>query len=92
MSLEKYVSLVPVSAARSMQLYLCKLALLFFSLLIAFVGSKEPAWKGYFYAAVLFIVASMKTLASSQHFINVLIVGFRIRSAVILAVYRKVIQ
>lgn len=65
-------------------------------LLINFIQSKtdknlepEPQWKGILYAILLFIVASTQTLILGQYFHRMFIVGLRIRTALINAIYRK---
>lgn len=66
-------------------------------LIIRFVNSHsddseeepEPMWKGLLYAASLFFVASVQTLILAQYFQRMFIVGLRIRTALISAVYRK---
>ncbi|XP_058451153.1 multidrug resistance-associated protein 1 isoform X1 [Malaya genurostris] len=58
-------------------------------LIINFVGGEEPLWKGAFYAILLFIVASTQTLFLAQYFNRMFFVGFRIRTALISAIYRK---
>lgn len=63
-------------------------------LLIQFVDSvytddPQPMWKGLLYAALLFIVASIQTLVLAQYFQRMFIVGLRIRTALISAIYRK---
>lgn len=66
-------------------------------LIIQFVNSSnpddgsiaEPRWKGFLYAALLFIVASVQTLVLAQYFQRMFIVGLRIRTALISAIYRK---
>ena len=63
----------------------------FHRLLINFVSDTEvPAWKGYFYAALLFVVAITQAILLQQHFIRTYIAGMRTRTCVIAAVYSKV--
>lgn len=50
---------------------------------------KEPLWKGIFYAALLFIVASTQTLFLAQYFQRMFLVGLRIRTALVGAIYKK---
>lgn len=50
----------------------------------------EPDWKGYFYAVLLFLAAVIQSLFLHQYFHRCFIIGMRIRTAVIAAVYRKV--
>ncbi|XP_062546114.1 multidrug resistance-associated protein 1 isoform X17 [Armigeres subalbatus] len=58
-------------------------------LIINFVGSDEPLWKGIFYALLLFVVAGTQTLFLAQYFNRMFFVGLRIRTALISAIYRK---
>lgn len=60
-----------------------------YRLLIAFVEQSESQWKGYFYAALLFITATIQTVILSQYFNRMFIVGMRIRTALVSAIYRK---
>ncbi|XP_019701146.1 multidrug resistance-associated protein 1 isoform X1 [Harpegnathos saltator] len=61
--------------------------------LIAFVKEKEePLWKGYFYAVLLFLTATLQTLVLSQYFHRMFLVGLRIRTALIAAIYRKALR
>lgn len=53
---------------------------------------EEPQWRGYFYAAILLIVATMQTLLLSQYFNIMMVVGLRIRTALTAAIYRKVFK
>ncbi|KAL1139319.1 hypothetical protein AAG570_006305 [Ranatra chinensis] len=62
------------------------------SLLIAFVESNEYQWRGYFYAVLLFLTASIQTLLLSQYFNRMFLVGIRIRTALISAIYRKALR
>uniref|UniRef100_A0A336KSQ1 ABC-type glutathione-S-conjugate transporter n=1 Tax=Culicoides sonorensis TaxID=179676 RepID=A0A336KSQ1_CULSO len=59
------------------------------SLIISFVGSEEPLWKGMIYAVALFAVAAIQTLILGQYFNRMTLVGLRIRTALIAAIYRK---
>ncbi|XP_058815258.1 multidrug resistance-associated protein 1 isoform X5 [Topomyia yanbarensis] len=58
-------------------------------LIINFVSGDEPLWRGVFYAILLFVVAAMQTLFLAQYFNRMFFVGFRIRTALISAIYRK---
>lgn len=63
----------------------------FHRLLINFVSDSEvPGWKGYFYAALLFVIAITQAILLQQHFIRTYIAGMRTRTCVIAAVYSKV--
>jgi hypothetical protein len=61
-----------------------------FRLLISFVEGKESLWKGYLYAVLMLAVACLQTLILSQYFHRMFLVGLRIRTALISAIYRKV--
>lgn len=58
-------------------------------LLINFVSNDEELWKGYLYAGLLFGVASTQTLFLAQYFHRMFLVGLRIRTALISAIFRK---
>lgn len=64
-----------------------------FSALIKWTTNKnEELWKGYFYAALLFLTATIQTLVLSQYFNRMFLVGMRIRTALISAIYRKALR
>ena len=52
--------------------------------------SSKPAWYGYVYAALFFLVAMIETLLRHQYFQRCFTLGMRIRTAIIAAVYNKV--
>lgn len=58
-------------------------------LLIDFVENKEEDWKGYFYAVLLFVVAVIQTIVLAQYFNRMFLVGMRIRTSLVSAIYRK---
>ncbi|XP_037050766.1 multidrug resistance-associated protein 1-like isoform X2 [Bradysia coprophila] len=63
-------------------------------LTIDFVDSSKSddrpeLWKGFMYAALLFAVASVQTLIFTHFYHQMYMVGFRIRTALIGAIYRK---
>lgn len=63
-------------------------------LIIQFVDPAPGApaqefWKGLLYAFLLFIVASIQTIILAQYFQRMFVVGLRIRTALISAIYRK---
>ncbi|KOC70044.1 Multidrug resistance-associated protein 1 [Habropoda laboriosa] len=60
--------------------------------LIHFIEGREPMWKGYFYAVLLLITATFQTLVLAQYFHRMLLVGLRIRTALIAAIYRKALR
>ena len=59
------------------------------NLLIAFVTSGEPNWKGYFYTVLICVVTLSVTILNSQSFYVEYLVGLRVRTALISAIYRK---
>ncbi|CAH1990666.1 unnamed protein product [Acanthoscelides obtectus] len=58
-------------------------------LLILFVQDKQETWKGYFYSVLLLATAMLQTLLLSQYFNRMFVIGMRIRTALISAIYRK---
>lgn len=58
-------------------------------MIINFIGSDEPNWRGYLYAGLLFGIASTQTLFLAQYFHRMFLVGLRIRTALISAIFRK---
>ena len=62
-----------------------------FRLMIEFVADPtEESWKGYFYAVLMLVAATVQTFAQSHYFFACERVGLQIRAAVIASVYRKV--
>ena len=60
-------------------------------LMIGFTKDQtQPDWYGYFYAILLFLAAVVQSLFLHQYFHRCFIVGMRIRTAIIAAVYKKV--
>ena len=59
------------------------------NLLINFVQSDDPDWKGYLYMGLIVGVTLINTLINSQTFYIQYIVGLRIKTALISAIYRK---
>lgn len=49
-------------------------------------------WKGYFYAVLLLLTAVFQTLILSQYFHRMFLVGLRMRTALIAAIYRKALR
>ena len=50
----------------------------------------QPNFYGYLYAILLFVVELLKFLLFSQFFMLSRVVGMRIRTAIVAAVYKKV--
>ncbi|CAD1468702.1 unnamed protein product, partial [Heterotrigona itama] len=61
-------------------------------LLIDFIDGHQSLWKGYFYAVLLLLTAVFQTLVLSQYFHRMFLVGLRIRTALIAAIYRKALR
>ncbi|XP_067624098.1 multidrug resistance-associated protein 1 isoform X4 [Eurosta solidaginis] len=66
------------------------------SLIITFVEDyadeekePQPQWKGIFYSVLLFVTAAAQTVILGQYFHRMFVVGLRIRTALINAIYRK---
>lgn len=53
------------------------------------LSEPEPLWRGVLFAVLLFLVASTQTLFLAQYFQRMFLVGLRIRTAIIGAVYKK---
>lgn len=49
-------------------------------------------WKGYLYAFLLLLTAVLQTLVLSQYFHRMFLVGLRMRTALIAAIYRKALR
>ena len=65
--------------------------MLHFRYLIQFTKNKEEyEWRGYLYAALLMVTALLQSLVLHQYFHSCLVLGMRLRSVIISAVYRKV--
>ncbi|KAK7506164.1 hypothetical protein BaRGS_00002276, partial [Batillaria attramentaria] len=61
--------------------------------LIQFTTNKdEYEWRGYLYAALLFAVALMQSIVLHQYFHGCLVLGMRLRSVIVSAVYRKTLR
>ncbi|XP_076628337.1 multidrug-Resistance like Protein 1 isoform X1 [Colletes latitarsis] len=61
-------------------------------LLIKFIEGHETIWKGYLYAVLLLVTAIFQTLILSQYFHRMFLVGLRVRTALIAAIYRKALR
>ena len=64
----------------------------YFRLMIQFTKDEnQPDWHGYLYTVLFFVNALVLSLFLHQYFHRVNLVGMRIRTAVIAAVYNKVL-
>ncbi|XP_076389766.1 multidrug-Resistance like Protein 1 isoform X2 [Megachile rotundata] len=61
-------------------------------LLLKFIEGQESIWKGYLYAILLLATATFQTLILSQYFHRMFLVGLRVRTALIAAIYRKALR
>jgi len=61
----------------------------FLSFLLEAMQNREPAWKGYVYAASIFVGLMLGVLCEGQYFQNVMRVGLRTRVTLVAAVFRK---
>ncbi|KAH9796189.1 ABC transporter C family member 2 [Citrus sinensis] len=52
----------------------------------------DPAWIGYIYAFLIFVGVSFGVLTEAQYFQNVWRVGFRLRSTLVAAIFRKTLR
>ena len=59
------------------------------NLLIAYVQSDEPIWRGYLYTITLIAVTMLNTIINSQYFFFQYSIGLKIRTALTSAIYRK---
>ena len=59
------------------------------NLLIAYVESDEPVWRGYLYTITLIAVTMLNTIINSQYFFFQYNIGLKIRTALTSAIYRK---
>lgn len=59
--------------------------------LIAFVGSKnDPVWFGIAYACCMFINGTVQSALLGKYFHRMFIIGMRVRTALVTAIYKKV--
>lgn len=67
------------------------------SAIIDFVDSSNHSeqrylWHGIFYAIMLFIVATAQTMCFSQYYQRIFMIGLRIRTSLIGAIYQKALR
>ncbi|CAG9761169.1 unnamed protein product [Ceutorhynchus assimilis] len=58
-------------------------------LIIGYIGSDEPVWKGILYASTMFLVATVMTFINSTQMDRFFIVGLHVRTILTSAIYRK---
>lgn len=60
-------------------------------LMISFTQDKSLyVWQGYLYAVLLFLVAILQSLFLQQYFQRCFVLGMKVRTAIMAAVYKKV--
>ncbi|GAU16434.1 hypothetical protein TSUD_117830 [Trifolium subterraneum] len=57
--------------------------------LLSSMQNGDPSWIGYIYAFSIFVGVSVGVLCEAQYFQNVMRVGFRLRSTLVAAIFRK---
>ncbi|XP_046388552.1 multidrug resistance-associated protein 1-like [Ischnura elegans] len=62
------------------------------SAVIAHVQSGDNMWKGYLYAVCMFLASILQTIILSQYYHQMYLVGMKIRSALVSAIYRKAMR
>uniref|UniRef100_A0A667YL76 ABC-type glutathione-S-conjugate transporter n=1 Tax=Myripristis murdjan TaxID=586833 RepID=A0A667YL76_9TELE len=69
----------------------CKLHFFFFSrMMVSFADDKSIyTWKGYIYALLLLVVAILQSLCLQQYFQRCFVLGMKVRTAIMAAVYKK---
>ncbi|KAI2474232.1 hypothetical protein C4B38_000299, partial [Diabrotica virgifera virgifera] len=60
--------------------------------LISYTRFNQEMWKGYLYAVLLFITATIQTLFLAQYFNRMFVVGMRIRTVLVSTIYRKALK
>lgn len=59
--------------------------------MISFTEDKSSfSWEGYLYAVLLFVVALLQSLFLQQYFQRCFVIGMKVRTAIMAAVYKKV--
>ncbi|MEQ2209475.1 hypothetical protein XENOCAPTIV_030683 [Xenoophorus captivus] len=67
------------------------LFILLLRLMISFIQDKSSyAWEGYLYAVLLLVVALLQSLFLQQYFQRCFVLGMKVRTALMAAVYKKV--
>ncbi|XKL66878.1 hypothetical protein PGB90_010298 [Kerria lacca] len=65
---------------------------LILGLLIDFLNEDQPIWHGYLYACLLFIFAALQIICLAKYFHLILIVGLRIKAALLSVIYEKALR
>lgn len=59
--------------------------------MVSFTEDKSSYdWEGYLYAVLLFLVALLQSLFLQQYFQQCFVLGMKVRTAIMAAVYKKV--
>lgn len=59
--------------------------------MIDFTNDKSTfVWQGYLYAVLLFVVALLQSIFLQQYFQRCFVLGMKVRTAIMAAVYKKV--
>lgn len=60
-------------------------------MMINFTANKSIfMWEGYLYAVLLFVVALLQSIFLQQYFQRCFVLGMKVRTAIMAAVYKKV--
>ncbi|XP_076346503.1 multidrug resistance-associated protein 1-like isoform X2 [Tachypleus tridentatus] len=65
---------------------------LILNLLIDFVSSDEPVWKGFLYAVLLFVIAFLGSVSFSQFAFYVCTAAIQVKAALIAVIYQKALH
>ena len=63
-----------------------------FRSLLDFIGSDEEGWKGYFYTFLLLLITVITVLTRAHYTHIMYMTGFRVKTALMSAVYRKALK
>ena len=61
----------------------------FVGLIISFVESDDPDWKGYLYTGLFAVVAFLAAISDSSYWYNLNLVGMRVRTTLASTIYKK---
>ncbi|KAG8247924.1 Canalicular multispecific organic anion transporter 1 [Homalodisca vitripennis] len=62
------------------------------NLMISFVAGKDYLWKGFVYAAAMFLAAEMQTILTQNTFMNMYNVGINWRTSLMSSIYKKALR